>query len=410
MARQCVIYAILIDAKVTIYTLLIDLRFFNAQCEWEMSSITRESLLKSTLNKRSKVPPQFRELYDKGTVPFPSYDFVTLGTKNELTHYSVHNWEKISSTTPTICLHGLNGSRLLFSDLLSIVEHHYRNLPFLALDLYGHGLSSCPSKTYNLDLFVTQIEKLLAHLGIPVTRKINIVGFSLGGAVAVGFAKKFPDRIEKLVLISPAGFVPFASNKKPKSNSRPASPSIDSEAAGEEPNTNSSAGLGGISSHVKLVKWIPSFILTPIMRSMFKSALSKPLDLELPPDLPSHIKEEHRLQTERLIWQSFVKRGTFNATISIVKNFPLFKMDKEYAAVGNSVVGAERPVLLVWGEEDRVSPLWYSGEKVKGFFKNSFLLKVEDAGHVVLAEQPTIVISSILSFLQSPSDFKFHPI
>jgi pimeloyl-ACP methyl ester carboxylesterase len=228
--------------------------------------------------------------------------------------------------------------------------------------------------------------------------------------VAVGFAKKFPDRIEKLVLISPAGFVPFASSKKTKSASRPVSPSIDQETEGEEAQNNGSAGLGGISSHVKLVKWIPTFILSPIMRSMFKSALTKPPELELPPNLPDHIKEEHRLQTERLIWQSFVKRGTFNATISIVKNFPLFKMDKEYEAVGNTVVGTERPVLLIWGEEDRVSPLWYSGEKVKGFFKNSFLLKVEEAGHVVLAEQPTIVISSILSFLQSPSDFKFHPL
>lgn len=375
-----------------------------------MSSITRESLLKSTLNKRSRVPEQFREIYDKGTVPFPSFDFVMLGPKNELTHYSVHNWDRISLSTPTICLHGLNGSRLLFSDLLSIVEHHYRNLPFLALDLYGHGLSSCPSKTYNLDLFVAQIERLLTHVGIPVSKKINILGFSLGGAVAVGFSKKFPDRIEKLVLISPAGFVPFAGSKKINSASRPVSPSINQETDGGEAQNNGSAGLGGISSHVKLVKWIPTFILSPIMRSMFKSALTKPPELELPPNVPDHIKEEHRLQTERLIWQSFVKRGTFNATISIVKNFPLFKMDKEYAAVSNSVVGTERPVLLIWGEEDRVSPLWYSGEKVKGYFKNSFLLKIEDAGHVVLAEQPTIVISSILSFLQSPSDFKFHPL
>ena len=143
------------------------------------------------------------------------------------------------------------------------------------------------------------------------------------------------------------------------------------------------------------------------MRSMFKSALSNPEATALPPSVPAQVQEEHRLQTERLIWQTFIKKGTIDATISIVKNFPLFKMEKDYAAVGNSVVGKERPVLLIWGEDDRVSPLRYSGEKVKKYFLNSFLLKVEDSGHVVLAEQPSIVISSILSFLMSPSDFQF---
>jgi pimeloyl-ACP methyl ester carboxylesterase len=362
-------------------------------------------MLKSTLNKRSKVPRQFHEMYDKGTVPFPTCDFLLLGEKNELTHYSVHNWDQIANTPPTICLHGLNGSRLLFSDLLTIVERNYPNLPFLAVDLYGHGLSSCPDKKYNLDLFVNQIDKLLHRLDVPRTSKINIVGFSLGGAVAVGFAKQYPQRIEKLVLIAPAGFVPFDDMKKEQKQKTAsiAYPELAEVQSMDEPETSS----GGISSHVKLIRWIPSFILAPIMRSMFKSALSNPQNSVLPPNLPDHVREEHKLQTDRLIWQTFIKKGTIDATISIVKNFPLFKMEKEYTAVSNSVVGKERPVLLIWGEDDRVSPLKYSGEKVKKFFTNCFLLKVEDSGHVVLAEQPSVVISSILSFIQSPSDFQF---
>jgi pimeloyl-ACP methyl ester carboxylesterase len=349
-------------------------------------------------------------MYDKGTVPFPSCDFVLLGDKNEITHYSIHNWDKLAfGIAPTICLHGLNGSRLLFSDFLGVVDRHYPGIPVVALDLYGHGLSSCPDKKYNLDLFVNQVEKLLLRLGVEKAGKVNIVGFSLGGAVAVGFAKKFPSRIEKLVLIAPAGFVPFDDRKPTNKNkeickndtTHPELSEVQSSDGGE------TSGVGGISSHVKLVKWIPSFILSPIMRHMFKSALSNPQAHALPPEVPDYIREEHKQQTDRLIWQSFIKKGTIDATISIVKNFPLFKMEKEYTAVGNSEVGRERPVLLIWGEEDRVSPLKVSGEKVKGYFKNSFLLRVEDSGHVVLAEQPTIVISAIVSFLQSPPDFKF---
>ena len=319
-------------------------------------------MLKSTLNKRSKVPSQFHGIYDKGTIPFPAHEFVVLGDQNELTHYSVHNWESISDTVPTLCLHGLNGSRLLFSDLLEIVDRHYPRLPFLALDLYGHGLSSCPDKKYNLDLFVSQIEKLLIRLKVPRSAKVNIVGFSLGGAVAVGFAKKFPERIEKLVLIAPAGFVPFDDMKHDKAQP------LDVESSADKQPIS-----GGISSQVKLVKWIPSFILAPIMRSMFKSALTNPqASTALPANVPELVREEHRVQTERLIWQTFIKKGTVNATISIVKNFPLFKMEKDYAVVGNSIVGKDRPVLLIWGEEDRVSPLRYSGEKVKKYLRIVF--------------------------------------
>ncbi len=363
--------------------------------------------MKSTLNKRSKVPAQFLDLYDKGTVPFPSFDFFQSGGKNELIHFSCHNWEQYQAgTVPTLCLHGLNGSRLLFADLLDVVQRYYPSLPMIAVDLYGHGLSSCPDKKYNLDLFVGQLEKLLAHLRIE---KLNIIGFSLGGAVAVGFAKKFPNRIIKLVLIAPAGFVPFDDHKKAGKKDRREPGGVDYPELSELQSSDGgeSSGIGGISSHVKLVKWIPSFILSPIVRSMFKSALTNPHQTTLPPNLPEHIKEEHRLQTERLIWQSFIKKGTLDATISIVKHFPLFKMEKDYEAVGKTIVGTERPVLLIWGEQDRVSPLGISGGKVKKFFKNSFLLRVEDSGHVVLAEQPQIVISSIISFLQSPENFQF---
>ena len=349
--------------------------------------------MKSTLNKRSKVPKQFLEMYDKGAIPFPVCEFVVL-EKNDLVHYSVHHWDKLQDATPTICLHGLNGSRLLFSDLLAVIDKHYPTLPFLAIDLFGHGLSSCPGRKYDAKFFVDQVDRLLTHLGIPKGRKINILGFSLGGAIAVAFARHFPERIERLALISPAGFVPIANKRK---SPKQAAPEVDGDEEEHVP---------GIPSNVKLVKWVPSFILSPLMRMMFKSAFSHPQP-ELPADVPLHVREEHKVQMDRLVWQSFVKKGTFDATISIVKHFPLFNMEKDYAAVRDSVVGKERPVLLIWGAQDRVNPLNLCGDRIKSFFKNSFLLKVDDAGHVVLNEQPTVVISSILSFLQSPPDFPF---
>lgn len=361
-----------------------------------VSEITKESLVRTTLNKRSKVSKHFHSLFDKGIIPFPVCEIAVVGKDRDLIHYSTHNWGPSVLTDdkliPTICLHGLNGSRLLFSDLISVVEEYFATIPIITMDFYGHGLSSAPSRKYTADMLVEEITSLLTHLKLKENRKMNIVGFSLGGAVAVAFARRFPERVNKLVLASPAGFVPF---KKSKSEEVDLS---------QNPDISPS---GGISSHVKLVKFVPSFLLNPLLKTMFKSAFKRP-EPQLPPTVPLYIQEEHQLQTQRLVWQTFVKKGTVEATVSIVKNFPLFNMEKEYTAVKQSVVGKERPVLIIWGTLDGVNPLKEVAEKVKSYFTNSFILRVQDAGHVVISEQPSLVVSSIVSFLQASSDFKFY--
>ena len=379
---------------------------------------SKESLVRSQLNKKSNVPKQFQHLID--SIPFPLEEILVCpNKKNHLIHYSLHNWPPRSKphpsafpstnpyVAPTLCIHGLNGSRLIFSEFISVVSSYYPNVPLIAIDLFGHGLSSCPSVKYNVDLFVYQIDALLTHLGIA-NDKINIVGFSLGGAVTVGYAARYPNRIDKIVLISPAGFVPIAKSKS-SSSSRPPPPpprtgNADSVSLSSEQGENE---FQGISSHVKLIRYVPSCILNPVAKMLFKSAFSKPQP-PMPPTIPEEVANEHKLQMDRLMWQSFVKKGTIEATMSIVKNFPLFNMEQDYVNVGASAVGKERPVLLVWGEQDQVNPLKKTAKKIRGFFSNSMLLSVPDAGHVVLNEQPTIVISSIISFLQCPDGYRFE--
>ena len=352
------------------------------------------------LLKKDRIAKQFVRLAD-GPIPFPIHEVLLTGPsqsavfqKPVLIHYSRHNWERLGSGNLTVCLHGLNGSRLLFADFLSVVDTYYAHLPVLTLDLLGHGLSSCPrNRRYSLEIFLDQLDALLAHLQIAPSCRLTMVGFSLGGAIAVGFANRHPCRIAKMVLISPAGFVPFHEKKKV----------VDAAAA----------DFQGISPHVKLVRWVPSCILNPIAKMVFRSAFkthnsSQSISPDLPPEAAaSQTSVEHQVQMDRLIWQSFVKKGTVEATMSIVKNFPLFNMTKTYDCLSKTKVGMAVPVLLVWGELDRVNPIGKCGEKVKSFFKNSFLLKVEGAGHVVISEQPSLVISSIVSFLQTPDDFQF---
>src|SRR5213076_426482 len=72
----------------------------------------------------------------------------------------------------------------------------------IAPDLIGHGDSATPRGDYSLGAHAAAIRDLLAVIGID---RATIVGHSLGGGVAMQFFYQFPQRTERLVLISSGG-------------------------------------------------------------------------------------------------------------------------------------------------------------------------------------------------------------
>ncbi len=53
-------------------------------------------------------------------------------------------------------------------------------------------------------MFVNQLNELLDRIDLG-HKKFILCGYSMGGAVSAEFAKEYPDKIKKLILISPAG-------------------------------------------------------------------------------------------------------------------------------------------------------------------------------------------------------------
>jgi pimeloyl-ACP methyl ester carboxylesterase len=98
-----------------------------------------------------------------------------------------------------VLLHGIASTSDTWAPVAgALAERH----TVIAPDLLGHGASAKPRGDYSLGAFASGVRDLVAALGHD---RATVVGHSLGGGVAMQFAYQFPERVERLVLISSGG-------------------------------------------------------------------------------------------------------------------------------------------------------------------------------------------------------------
>ncbi len=103
------------------------------------------------------------------------------------------------SGPPVVLIHGMvNSSRHWESVALRLADSY----TVIAPDLIGHGDSATPRGDYSLGAHAASIRDLLAAIGVE---SATLVGHSLGGGVAMQFFYQFPQRTERLVLVSSGG-------------------------------------------------------------------------------------------------------------------------------------------------------------------------------------------------------------
>lgn len=95
-----------------------------------------------------------------------------------------------------VFLHGLSDNLLYWEFLASSLKEDYQ---VIRLDFRGHGESELGDDKITIDQFANDLTNLLEMLDVD---KINLIGFSLGGAVALDFAVKYPQKVSSLVLMS----------------------------------------------------------------------------------------------------------------------------------------------------------------------------------------------------------------
>src|SRR6188508_937388 len=103
------------------------------------------------------------------------------------------------SGPPVVLIHGMvNSSRHWERVALRLATDH----TVIAPDLIGHGDSATPRGDYSLGAHAAVIRDLLAVIEVE---RASIVGHSLGGGVAMQFFYQFPQRVERLALVSSGG-------------------------------------------------------------------------------------------------------------------------------------------------------------------------------------------------------------
>ncbi len=98
-----------------------------------------------------------------------------------------------------LLLHGIAGNSASWEPAMRRLA---RDFTVLAPDLLGHGESAKPRGDYSLGAYASGVRDLLAALGHD---RATVVGHSFGGGIAMQFAYQFPERTERLVLVSSGG-------------------------------------------------------------------------------------------------------------------------------------------------------------------------------------------------------------
>jgi pimeloyl-ACP methyl ester carboxylesterase len=105
-------------------------------------------------------------------------------------------YETMGTGRPLVLLHGGLGSGEMFGPVRpALAEHHQ----VIAVDLQGHGRTADIDRPIDIRLMADDIAALIDHLELE---RPDLVGYSLGGGVALQTAVKYPDKVGRLVVAS----------------------------------------------------------------------------------------------------------------------------------------------------------------------------------------------------------------
>ena len=244
--------------------------------------------------------------------------------------------ESGQSKNTIVLIHGLGASAERWVSIIPDFADHYR---VIVPDLIGFGYSDKPLVDYTLEFFSNFLAKFFIAVGIESS---HVVGSSMGGEIAANFATAYPNAVQRLVLVSPAGVM---------HNSTPA---LDAYImAAMYPNEQNARNA------------------FEMMEGSGKKADA---------DTVREFVRRMRLPNAKL---------AFMSALLGLKNYTSFPKKLKYILA---------PTLVVWGSDDPVIPIKYATAFISSV-RDCRFYRMEGCGHTPYVQAPARFSSLILNFL-----------
>ena len=101
---------------------------------------------------------------------------------------------------PLFLIHGIGAARNTWAKALPVLTPHFTVITY---DLRGHGASPMPDGEFGLEELVNDLERVRERTGFE---QAHFAGHSLGGMIGPAYARRYPDRVLSLGLLSTAAF------------------------------------------------------------------------------------------------------------------------------------------------------------------------------------------------------------
>lgn len=258
--------------------------------------------------------------------------------------------------SPLVFIHGAWSSHRWWKYQISTFSSKYWVLTY---DLRGHGQSSSLIDEYSVFSLAQDLNFILNNMGIAET---VLIGWSLGGMIAIEYYFYQPQAIKALILISTR--------------------------AQRQPIWNRKIWLAYLRARLNFMmnlsaprKFNLQEATFPDEKLRMQEEFKKMFSTTISPEVNAWIKDDF-------------KNFTFNNFWQIAKNLWDWEISQE------KLEKIHIPTLILVGEKDQITPLYFA-ESIHQAIPNSRLIIIKDAGHLLPIEHPHLVNSHIAEFLKS---------
>ncbi len=268
-------------------------------------------------------------------------------------------WTIGKQGSSVVFIHGIGSS---MEDWLQNIHPLAEKHRVYAVDIPGHGYTDKPNVLYSIEYYADFINDFITFQNLDT---VTLVGNSLGGGIALQFAHQFPQKINKIVLVSSAGF-------------------------------------GKNVSFIFRLIGVP--IIGPLLiRSSRKDRVIRDRLVKFLSALVYNIETVNSNMLELLLearTQIAKLPDIHKAMLAVMRRYStIFGLKSRFVKHGMEILSSiTSPVLIVWGENDPVFPVSnaYTGREK---LLNAQLHVLKNCGHMAQIEYPDQFNDMVNNFL-----------